>query len=462
MTRETKVGAVVAISFLSLVGVVVVSKWRNRAESPEVTEFVKPEEPSATQPKVNPAERGKNETTPASKAGPIQNAKFEGDPADVPSKLPPAFEGSPNVLLPTPSPVPSSLPAVPAPEDEKRKKLLNEIAAQQIELPQLPPLPVNEVLNNAADTNAADKLNKSLQSLDQVQVGNDAVKKAAQMANNQLEDLLKKGSEATSKGLDNLDTLPSLPASTNNPLPGLPMVVTTPSLPQLPSGPGEKPAATNPLPPAPRNPGLAPLPAPSNPVAKVEMSPAPIPAPQINFPTTPANNPNALPAIPAPRAEVRVVDAQVYTVTAGDTFATISKGVYGTEKYGKALLAYNRDYAPNRTSLTTTPQAGQTLLIPPEQLLKDNYAAAIETASAAPSLSTPVPAPIPMPRPPTSDPTKLYRVPAQGQFLFEIAIRTMGDGNRWTEIYRLNPNINPQQPIPGGTELRLPAMARVQ
>jgi hypothetical protein len=93
-------------------------------------------------------------------------------------------------------------------------------------------------------------------------------------------------------------------------------------------------------------------------------------------------------------------------------------------------------------------------------MLKERYSPFIEDAAPAASLSTP--APIPMPRPATSDPTKLYRVPAQGQFLFEIAIRTMGDGNRWTEIYRLNPNINPQQPIPGGTELRLPATARVQ
>jgi hypothetical protein len=45
--------------------------------------------------------------------------------------------------------------------------------------------------------------------------------------------------------------------------------------------------------------------------------------------------------------------------------------------------------------------------------------------------------------------------------LFEIARQTLGDGHRWSEIYRLNPEIRPELAIPGGTQLRLPADARV-
>jgi nucleoid-associated protein YgaU len=38
----------------------------------------------------------------------------------------------------------------------------------------------------------------------------------------------------------------------------------------------------------------------------------------------------------------------------------------------------------------------------------------------------------------------------------QIAWRALGDGERWVEIYRLNPQYNPKAPVPGGTVLRLP------
>ena len=67
----------------------------------------------------------------------------------------------------------------------------------------------------------------------------------------------------------------------------------------------------------------------------------------------------------------------------------------------------------------------------------------------------------PNPPVPTKDATKPYRVVGDGQMLIEIAQQTLGDRGRWSEIYRLNPEIRPELAIPGGTQLRLPGDARV-
>ncbi len=68
---------------------------------------------------------------------------------------------------------------------------------------------------------------------------------------------------------------------------------------------------------------------------------------------------------------------------------------------------------------------------------------------------------MPVPSAPSNDVTKPYRVPAQGQMVWEIAQQTLGDPRRWSEIYRLNNSLRPEAPIPGGTEIRLPASANV-
>jgi len=170
-----------------------------------------------------------------------------------------------------------------------------------------------------------------------------------------------------------------------------------------------------------------------------------------------------------------VHDMQSYQVRGGETFASVSQHAYGSDKYAAALQMYNRDYGPNRS--VTTLQPGQSVLVPPLQFLQERYASAIGDArsnitnvSVAPvSINPPVainpPVPVPMnnnsPPQPTTDATKTYRVPAEGQLLYAIALQTMGDGNRWSEIYRLNPNLQPLQPVPGGTMLRLPSNARV-
>ena len=55
-----------------------------------------------------------------------------------------------------------------------------------------------------------------------------------------------------------------------------------------------------------------------------------------------------------------------------------------------------------------------------------------------------------MARPDHSSPTQLDRDLAELKLL-EIAQQTLGDRGRWSEIYRLNPNLRPELPVPGGT-----------
>ena len=55
---------------------------------------------------------------------------------------------------------------------------------------------------------------------------------------------------------------------------------------------------------------------------------------------------------------------------------------------------------------------------------------------------------------------KVYRVrAADGEGLYQIAEKTLRDGRRWSEIYRLNPSLTPEAPIPAGTMLLLPGDA---
>jgi hypothetical protein len=45
--------------------------------------------------------------------------------------------------------------------------------------------------------------------------------------------------------------------------------------------------------------------------------------------------------------------------------------------------------------------------------------------------------------------------------LREIALRTLDNGDRWTDIYRLNPSFDPKEVIAAGRILRLPRDAHI-
>ena len=109
-------------------------------------------------------------------------------------------------------------------------------------------------------------------------------------------------------------------------------------------------------------------------------------------------------------------------------------------------------------------KARQKLYIPPAEILEARYPDQIP--GAAPPAATPTvtvgasPARSPAAPAPTAGP-RSYRVGASGELEYDIARNLLGDGNRWVEIYKLNPGWLPEKPIPAGTTLTLPADARL-
>ena len=61
--------------------------------------------------------------------------------------------------------------------------------------------------------------------------------------------------------------------------------------------------------------------------------------------------------------------------------------------------------------------------------------------------------------PPAAEPT--YKVSEKGETLREIAKRTLGSEERWTEIDKLNPDLRAEAVVPAGKVVRLPVEARV-
>src|SRR5262249_50372228 len=163
-----------------------------------------------------------------------------------------------------------------------------------------------------------------------------------------------------------------------------------------------------------------------------------------------------------------------------------------TKKHADALLLNNRDAPRPQPGTRSTPpqlEAGMPVFVPPVDVLENRYGHVIpghaggspKTVPSAPAppggrvervVAPPLPTAVQQSGSPTigaatawsSDPKKgkTYQVRNPGEPLFEIARRTLGNGSRWTEIYRLNPNLRPEVPIPGGTVLRMPDDARVE
>ena len=500
MTRETKIGMVVAVSFLCLVGIVVATKWRRNADDgkQDLAQVANPQEPAPGEPNNNPPPKAPD------KKNPVEPADFKFQPLEPNPAAPLPSEPAPAVPVPAPLNNPASilpelpatttnLPPAPQTEEEKRLALLNLTREKDNGLP-LPPLPaepfktpdtalvtvdgaknkatgvLDNTLNRGNDfaNKGVDKLPQGFPKVEDSfnrgngfvnEKANDLVNKVnnqtdqlAQGTSGKFDELLNKGNNAATKGLDNLNK--SLDNATKTQTPPPPTVEPSPAFPPAPLPNGNaNPAA----PPAPMLPSDTKLPA--------------IPAPKENgLPPTMTGNPSGF-VIPAPAksSDARVVnyDVQTFPARPGDTFASLSKQLYGDEKYANALLAYNREFSTNRNM--TALQAGQTVLLPPIQILQDRYATALadvrpKVGGAAVSISPPVPvipnrnAPTPTP---SADLTKSYRIPAGGQKIYELAIQTLGDGSRWTEIYRLNPAIDPLQPIPGNMVVRLPGNANV-
>ncbi|GEM_PF-6721668 len=442
MTRETKIGMAVAVSFLCLVGVVVATKWRRTDDGPKGVDLAlnskepdtgkgvanppPPQQPTAKEPQVKQLEFRSlgSESDPSVKLPAGNVGESLSNPPVVPPPVSPGTIPFPAVPLPmVTNPDLSAVPIVVVPQvpsiapfetDEAKRKALFDIKKQQDAT--LPPLPNPFEKVDEAKTKPGAMVDIALNK------NNDFAKKAMDDINNRLP-----------LTLPPPEINPALPPSKEiNPM--------VPALPGLPPIETKAPAL-----PTPKEFGLPPIKDAST------------------------NNPGfVIPQAKANDARVVNYDVQSFQARTGDTFTSLSRDVYKSEVYANALLAYNREFSSNRSM--TTLQPGQTVLFPPLHVLQQNrYAGA--SADARPTIGgapVSINPPVPLnqnrtftPPTPTTDATKSHRIAAGGQKIYELAIQTLGDGSRWTEIYRLNPTIDPLQPIPGNTVVRLPGNANV-
>ncbi len=178
-------------------------------------------------------------------------------------------------------------------------------------------------------------------------------------------------------------------------------------------------------------------------------------------PQTSATNPVRAPAAPP---QVDVYDEVTYECRPNDTWRSISVQNYQTDRYERALLYFNRNHPLANENMKLDPPLlppGQPVYLPPVAVLEKQYGGLLADPQA-PVRPAAVPQPLPAQRPITvAGSDKRYRVQPQGEMIRSVAARLLGDGDRWTEIYQLNKDIDPKNPLPGGLELRVPGDARV-
>jgi nucleoid-associated protein YgaU len=163
------------------------------------------------------------------------------------------------------------------------------------------------------------------------------------------------------------------------------------------------------------------------------------PAPGV-IPAASARTAAAAGAAAAP--SVRSYDVESYLILDGDTYDAIAASVYKNRELGPALARYNRWNGVSSDPLTP----GRRVLLPPETVLTTPERTAAPRLLPTPSRSAASPA--------GAGPT--YTVDRE-ETLYSIAKRTLGDGKRWREIYKLNTDrLGSEFDVPVGVTLRLP------
>jgi hypothetical protein len=515
MTRETKVGLVVAGSFLCLVGVVLALKL-GQAEEPPGGKIVAQAPPAApTPPATNPKKPdlpGQNPSVgephamspvvPASaqQLEPNPSATNPGvspptGPTNTPPGgiVPPPAEGGnvalPQVGLPPENRVEVSPPAVPAAPTSVEQQLAAQqqrsIETNPINAPPPPPVvaptplpPVTEPTPNPTGT-PENKIG-GLPAPPPTPAG-----------------LAPVVSPPVIPPAPGAEKMPSPPTGTNPLTPAPPVPVPTgnadPQVPEIkgsisivPSAPVPPAEAASPKaiiePPANPPPSISP---PTPAIDKSNVSPPPVGIGD----KVPAGVPVAVSPprpVEAPQPQVRVTETKIHVIEAKDrTFADLSTRFYNTPAYAEALLKFNRDYPMAGDKFRQNPpvlQPGQRVFIPDVATLQQGTAVPTTQITPAPTVPPiavpPTVAPVSPPPPPVPAPGggmsstsnlrpvastagkaegKAYQVASGGEMILTIAERELGSRDRWSEIYRLNQQLDPRYLIPAGTVLRMPA-----
>ncbi len=124
---------------------------------------------------------------------------------------------------------------------------------------------------------------------------------------------------------------------------------------------------------------------------------------------------------------------EVYTIQNADTYWSISKRVYGTSKYYKALARYNERQVPDPRKM----RPGTKLMIPQpaelERRYRDLFPSSQRSSESIARIDTTLAAGLYY----DANDRPLYRV-GNRDSLTAIAQRHLGRASRWEEIYRLN------------------------
>ena len=157
---------------------------------------------------------------------------------------------------------------------------------------------------------------------------------------------------------------------------------------------------------------------------------------------------------------------QTYVVVDGDSLSSIAKKVYG-DQAGSKLVNVNTIFEANKKILASPDdlQVGQKLTIPalasaPAQAPAAPAALQGKNFTKVDSVGQKHPAPAPekqaaAPKTDTSKQGKIYVV-KEGDSLWHIASVSLGDGNRYKEIVKLN-SLSSEDDIQVGQQLKLPA-----
>lgn len=145
---------------------------------------------------------------------------------------------------------------------------------------------------------------------------------------------------------------------------------------------------------------------------------------------------------------------QTHTVSAGESFWTISKKHYRLGRYSAALAEYNKGRIPQPDKI----KPGMKVIIPPVETLEKKYERLIFGTTAALSKEEAA-APVKSGFFIDANGEPMYRV-GEGDTLSTIAQDHLGRSSRWTQIMQLNPVAlkNPDE-MKLGMVLRLPANA---
>jgi nucleoid-associated protein YgaU len=138
----------------------------------------------------------------------------------------------------------------------------------------------------------------------------------------------------------------------------------------------------------------------------------------------------------------------------------ISKEYYKTPDFAAALEAYNKDRRK---------PGEQFIRVPPTWVLEEQFPNLVGPKGDKPTAPEPNAAgnvkfepadpttPARRPTPPLISGTNdEYRVKAEaGETIREIARKVYGNPDSWKKLWDLNPSLDPTQPIPSGTTLRV-------